>query len=114
MKVANNDSLELYDYPGGYASRFDGINKSGGEQADKLQHIFSDNKRTVEIRMQEEALSSLLIRGNGGHTGFTAGHTFDLTRHYSDNGKYVITSVQHDARQALAVEQVDGGYRYTN
>ena len=65
--------------------------------------------RTVEIRMQEEALSSLLIRGNGGHAGFTGGHTFDLTRHYSDNGKYVITSVQHDARQALAVDQVDGG-----
>jgi type VI secretion system secreted protein VgrG len=40
LKVASNDSLELYDYPGGYASRFDGINKSGGEQADKLQHIF--------------------------------------------------------------------------
>ena len=40
LKVANNDSLELYDYPGGYASRFDGINKSGGEQAANLQHIF--------------------------------------------------------------------------
>src|SRR5450759_140385 len=36
LKVANNDSLELYDYPGGYAGRFDGINKSGGEQADKI------------------------------------------------------------------------------
>jgi len=114
LKVAGNDSLELYDYPGGYASRFDGMNKSGGEQADKLQHVFTDNTRTVEIRMQEEALSSLLIRGNGGHTGFTGGHTFDLTRHYSDNGRYVITSVQHDARQALAVDQVDGGYRYAN
>ena len=40
LKVANNDSLELYDYPGGYASRFDGVNKSGGDQADNLQHIF--------------------------------------------------------------------------
>ena len=47
LKVANNDSLELYDYPGGYAGRFDGINKSGGEQASSLQHIFTDNKRTV-------------------------------------------------------------------
>ena len=114
LKVANNDSLELYDYPGGYASRFDGINKSGGEQADNLQHIFTDNTRTVEIRMQEEALSSLLIRGKGGHAGFTAGHTFDLTRHYSDNGKYVITSVEHDAEQPLAVDQVEEAFKYAN
>jgi type VI secretion system secreted protein VgrG len=114
LKVANNDSLELYDYPGGYASRFDGINKSGGEQSANLQHIFTDNTRTVEIRMQEEALSSLLIRGRGGHAGFTAGHTFDLTRHYSDNGKFVLTSVEHDAKQPLAVEQVEGGFRYAN
>ena len=114
LKVANNDSLELYDYPGGYASHFDGINKSGGEQPSNLQKIFTDNKRTVDIRMQEEALSSLLIRGRGGHAAFTAGHTFDLTRHYSDNGKFVLTSVQHDAKQPLAVEQVEGGFRYTN
>ena len=38
LKVANNDSLELYEYPGGYASRFDGISKSGGDQAANLQH----------------------------------------------------------------------------
>jgi type VI secretion system secreted protein VgrG len=114
LKVANNDGMELYDYPGGYAGRFDGINKSGGEQASNLQYLFEDNMRVAEIRMQEEALSSLLIRGNGGHAGFTAGHTFDLSRHYSDNGKYAITSVQHDASQALSVDQVDGGFRYAN
>ena len=73
LKVANNDSLELYDYPGGYAGRFDGINKSGGEQADKLQHIFTDNTRTVEIRMQEEALSSLLHSGQRRAHGFHRG-----------------------------------------
>jgi type VI secretion system secreted protein VgrG len=114
LKVANNDSLELYDYPGGYASRFDGINKSGGDQAANLQHIFTDNKRTVEIRMQEEALSSLLIRGRGAHAGFTSGHTFDLTRHYSDDGKFVLTSVEHDAQQPLIVEKPEDAFRYNN
>jgi type VI secretion system secreted protein VgrG len=114
LKVANNDSLELYDYPGGYASRFDGINKSGGEQADKLQHVFEDNKRTVEIRMQAEALSSLLIRGRGVHAGFTAGHTFDLTKHYSDNGRFVVTSVQHDAEQPVSAADAEEEFKYTN
>ncbi len=114
LKVANNDSLELYDYPGGYAGRFDGINKSGGEQASNLQHIFEDNRRTVEIRMQAEALSSLLIRGRASHAGFTAGHTFDLTHHYSDNGKFVLTSVQHDAEQPLSADDKEGEFKYTN
>jgi len=114
LKVGGNDGLEIYDYPGGYADRFDGIGKSGGEQASDLQHIFTDNKRTVEIRMQEEALSSLLIRSKGAHAAFTAGHTFELSRHYSDNGKFVITSVEHDAKQSLSTDQVDGGYQYTN
>jgi type VI secretion system secreted protein VgrG len=114
LKVANNDTLELYDYPGGYASRFDGINKSGGEQPDRLQHIFEDNKRTVEIRMQEEALSSLLLRGKGWHAGFTAGHTFELTEHYCDNGKFVLTSVEHDAGQPITADAREEAFHYAN
>ena len=114
LKVANNDSLELYDYPGGYAGRFDGVNKSGGDQPSSLQHIFTDNKRTVEIRMQEEALSSLLIRGRGAQTGFTAGHTFDLTHHYSDNGKFVLTSVVHDGKQPVSVDDREKEFNYAN
>uniref|UniRef100_Q02CG3 Rhs element Vgr protein n=1 Tax=Solibacter usitatus (strain Ellin6076) TaxID=234267 RepID=Q02CG3_SOLUE len=114
LKVANNESLELYDYPGGYASRFDGVNKSGGDQASDLQHIFEDNQRTVGIRMQEEALSSLLIRGKGAHAGFTAGHTFELTEHYSDNGKFVLTGVEHEAEQALLADDREERFQYSN
>src|ERR1035438_1258534 len=114
LKVANNDGLELYEYPGGYASRFDGINKSGGDQADKLQKVFEDNKRTVGIRMQAEALSSLLIRGRGVHAGFTAGHTFDLTKHYSDDGTVVITSGQHDAEKPASAAAAAEGIKKTH
>jgi type VI secretion system secreted protein VgrG len=114
LKVANNDSLELYEYPGGYASRFDGISKSGGEQPAELQKIFTDNARTVGIRMQAEALSSLLIRGRAVHAGFTAGHTFDLTKHYSDDGTYVVTSVQHDAEQPVSAADAEEEFKYTN
>jgi type VI secretion system secreted protein VgrG len=113
LKVAN-DSLELYEYPGGYASRFDGITKSGGDQPAELNKIFKDNERTVGIRMQAEALSSLLIRGRGVHAGFTAGHTFDLTNHYSDDGTYVVTSVQHDAEQPVSAADAEEEFKYTN
>jgi type VI secretion system secreted protein VgrG len=114
LKVANNDQFEVYDYPGGYASRFDGINKSGGEQPANLNHLFTDNTRTVAIRMQEEALASLLIRARGWHAGFTAGHTFELTRHYSDDGKFVLTSVEHDAAQPVSVDDREEDFKYAN
>src|SRR5207237_6240848 len=39
LKLADNDKLEIYDYPAGYAKRFDGVNKSGGDQAAELQKV---------------------------------------------------------------------------
>ena len=64
LKVGGNDKLEIYDYPGEYAQRFDGVDRGGGEQAGEVQKIFQDNKRTVEIRMQEEAAAGLVITGH--------------------------------------------------
>lgn len=96
LKVAGNDKLEIYEFPGGYARRYDG--------AGSLQNIFSDNKRTVAIRMQQEALGSLSIDGRSRHAGFTAGESFELSGHFSDDGKYVLTSVEHHAMQPVNVE----------
>ena len=101
LKVGDNDKLELYDYPGGYAGRFDGVDKRGGDQAAELQKIFEDNTRTVGIRMQEEALAGLLIRGKGGHCRSSRrAHVRPRRGTTRDDGKYVLTSVEHDARQA--------------
>ena len=40
IKGIGNDALEIYDYPGEYAQRFDGINKGGGEQPAAIQKIY--------------------------------------------------------------------------
>src|ERR1700682_1762468 len=99
LKVSGNDKFEIYDWPGEYAQRFDGVDPGGGEQPGELQHIFEDNKRTVEIRMQEEALASLVIHGGSNCRHFMAGHKFSLQRHFSgEGGPYVLTSVNHGAR----------------
>ena len=98
LKIANNDKLELYDWPGEYAQRFDGVNKGGGDQAGEIQKIFTDNKRTVEIRMQEEALPSLVVQGASNCRQFTSGHKFKLLEHFSgEGGPYVLTTVTHSA-----------------
>jgi type VI secretion system secreted protein VgrG len=90
LNVAN-DQLEIYDYPGAYAQRYDGIAPGGGEQASEIQKIFQDNTRTVAIRMQQEALPGLVIEARTDFGGITAGHKFKLGQHFSDNGDYVVT-----------------------
>src|SRR4029079_720140 len=92
LKVAGNDKLEIYDYPGEYAQRFDGVDKGGGEQPAELQKIFDDNKRTVGPRMQAETAVGLLIHGVSTCRQFIPGYKFSLTRHFNGDGSYVLTS----------------------
>jgi type VI secretion system secreted protein VgrG len=103
LKVAGNDRMELYDFPGGYAQRFDGVNTGGGEQSGNLQKIFQDNERTVKIRMQQEAVNSILLTAYTGCLAISSGFRFKLERHYEDNDTYLITRANFSIPQA-------GGY----
>ena len=97
LKSQPNAPLEIYDYPGGYALRYDGISPSGGEQGQRLQKILEDNRRTVKLRMEAEAVQSLIVEGSSGCGNFGAGQKFSLTRHFDANGDYVLISVKHAA-----------------
>lgn len=115
LQVGGNTGFEVYDYPGEYAQRFDGIDKSGGERASDVQKIFQDNARTVGIRMEAETANALLIRGGGNCGQFTPGYKFGLARHFSDGGKFVLVSVDHVARQPLATDRGHGDpFEYDN
>ena len=116
LKVGGNDQLELYDWPGEYAQRFDGIDKGGGDRPADLQKIFEDNKRTVGLRMQQEALPSLLIRGESNCRHFVSGYKFTLERHFNANGgPYVLTSVSHSAHLTSNYRSGEwGGFTYQN
>jgi len=102
LQVGGNAELELYDYPGGYAQRFDGTQPGGGDRPADVQKIFQDNARTTGIRMQQETVQGVAIYGEGTVRHMSAGHTFSLTRHYNANGDYVITQVDHRASVAGA------------
>jgi type VI secretion system secreted protein VgrG len=117
----NNDKLEVYDWPGEYAQRFDGIDKSGGEQPAELQKIFQENKRTIDLRMQAEASQSLSVVGASSCRGFTSGHKFSiktlasdqLTKNSKADGEYVLTSITHTATETGY--ETDGGmFSYSN
>ena len=114
LKVGGNDNLELYDYPGEYAQRFDGVNPGGGDQATDLQKIFQDNRRTVEIRMQEEAAASIVIQGASTCRQLVSGHKFTLERHFNGDGQYLITSVSHSAVYDAYRSDSSGDFHFTN
>jgi type VI secretion system secreted protein VgrG len=99
LKIAGNDSLEIYEHPGRYAQRFDGVDKSGSPQPQDIQNIFTDNARTVGIRMQQTEQPMLLVKGAGNCRQMSAGHKFSLTRHFNANGLYVLLSVSHTAEE---------------
>jgi type VI secretion system secreted protein VgrG len=98
LRAGRNDQLEIYDYPGAYAQRFDGVNKGGGEQPAELSKIFEDNRRTVKIRMEQETRPAVDIQGGGNCTHFLPGHQFALSRHFDADGSYLLTRVRHAAR----------------
>lgn len=99
LKIGGNDLLELYDFPGYYAQRFDGIATGGGEQASELQKIFEDNKRTTTIRMQQETAQTIQIAAETEFIGIHPGHKFKLDSHHIDNDEYVIASAHYYIEQ---------------
>lgn len=113
-QAVNNDKLEIYDWPGRYAQRFDGVDKGGGDNPSDLQKIFEDNKRTTGIRMDQETVGGLLIQGSSNCRQFCTGHKFTIERHFNANGPYVLTEMTHTGRQSPYSSGGDGAFEYAN
>ena len=63
LRAGKADAREIYDFPGDYAVRFDGVSPGGSDQAADIQKIFTDNTRTAAIRQQQEAVHGVVIHG---------------------------------------------------
>jgi type VI secretion system secreted protein VgrG len=111
-----NDALEIYDFPGLYAQRFDGIDPSGGDRPSDIQHIFEDRIRTVRLRMEQEEVLGIRIDGRSDCGHFTAGHKFNLERHFDADGSYLLTGIEHSASdESYRSDTSDSaGFRYSN
>jgi type VI secretion system secreted protein VgrG len=96
LRTPAGDGLEIYDYPGGYAERFDGVDPGGGEQPAELQKLFPAATRAAELRMQAEAASALEIAGASSVRALAAGHVLELSGSGDRfNGKYLVTGCTH-------------------
>lgn len=101
FKVSNNDKLEVYDFPGGYAKQFDDIDRSGAERSD-VHNVFEDKQKKAEIAMQSLDSQYRIITGNSDCSTLTAGHRFKLFNHPvgKQNGQYIVTKISHQAEQS--------------
>jgi type VI secretion system secreted protein VgrG len=102
FNIGGNQNLELYDYQGEYAKRFDGIDRSGGDQASQLQKVFQDRQRVAELRQQEIDVAYKNIKGSSDCSSLTAGYRFKLSDHPTaeNNNFHVLVSVQIEAVQS--------------
>jgi type VI secretion system secreted protein VgrG len=98
LKVAGNDAYEVYDFPGLYAQRFDGVAPGGGDRASDVQKIFQDNARTTGIRLGQQTTGAVAIDATGNVRHLVSGHKFTLADHPDANGDYVVTRIEHRAR----------------
>jgi len=116
LQVGDNGKLEVYDWPGAYAQRFDGVDKGGGDQASDLQEIFKDNKRTTKLRMEAETVPGLIIRAHSDCRHLVSGYQFTLDRHFDADGDYVLTGVNHKARMTSTDYRSgdEGEFEYEN
>ncbi|HEX8369284.1 MAG TPA: type VI secretion system tip protein TssI/VgrG [Pyrinomonadaceae bacterium] len=115
FNVGGNQELEIYEFPAGYARKYDGIDRTGGERPADLQHIFEDNQKTAQIRMEELDSQYQTANGIADCASMTAGYRFALFNHPTRklNANYVLTSLAHEAEQSpnyVANEEIGGAY----
>ena len=100
LRSASTD-LEIYDYPGGYAERYDEVSKDGGANSCGLDNVFDDGKRTARVRGEEQAVEMIRFEGHTNWPNMQAGHRFELLEHSTDSDKYVVLSSDTIIRQPL-------------
>jgi type VI secretion system secreted protein VgrG len=111
FSIADSQKLEVYDYPGGYARKYDGINNGGGEQAGELQKVFPDRERTVKNLMEAYDAQVATASASSDCCSIVAGYRFTLDNHPNTdlNKQYTIVTATHEAQQSPGYISVDAG-----
>lgn len=101
FSVGDNQKLERYEYPGGYAKWYDGITLSGGEESGNLNNIWEAKQRTSEAAGNALDVKYREMTANSDCCAIVSGYKFTLSEHPTNslNGDYVVTNVIHEAEQ---------------
>jgi type VI secretion system secreted protein VgrG len=102
--------FETYDYPGGYAKRF---NKPG----ERLSQVQDEGDALVAVRMDESDANLVVIDASSNCRALVPGFkiSVDTRTLQKISGSYILTSVRHAARQSPSYTGADaGGGNYEN
>lgn len=83
--VASN--LEIFDYPGEYAQKFN-------QPAARLGDVRPEGEVAVKLRMQEEEAHQTVLGGTSSCRAFTSGYKFEL-----NSKSFLLTALDHSAVQ---------------
>ncbi|QDU63018.1 Phage-related baseplate assembly protein [Planctomycetes bacterium Pan216] len=114
LQMGSQHHLSVFDFPGAFGHRFDGIGPEGSAQWDDLQKVFQQNQQTAQIRMEEQVASSLLIEGASVCRRLNPGLQFELTHHQRGNGTYLVKRVLHRMRVPDFASGDDSSIAYEN
>jgi type VI secretion system secreted protein VgrG len=100
--VASN--LEIFDYPGEYAQKFN-------QPAARLGDVRPEGEVAVKLRMQEEETHQTVLGGTSNCRAFTAGYKFEL-----NSKSFLLTGIEHSAvqRPGYLSDHNLGGAAYNN
>jgi len=107
MRIPASAEAEIYDFPGGYAKRYDG----------EVDRIFEDSRRHAGLATQLLNVQYKTIHGASTCASLTAGHRFTIENHplQTANGQHVITTIQHSCTQSPDyVAESSAANSYTN
>ena len=95
FNAGQNKEIEIYNYPGGYAKKYD---ESNGD----LGNIFTDNKATVKNRIKSLDTQYKTTSGASDCCTLTTGYRFTLQNHPNKdfNKQYMFVAVTHNAEQS--------------
>ena len=110
-----NQAVEHFDWPGGYAKRFDGIANDGGDQDAKLQKVFEDSKQVARSAVEALDVKHKTYRGMSDCASFTAGHKFKIDKLpiKDDNREHALISLTFHGYQSpdyTSTEELDSPF----
>jgi type VI secretion system secreted protein VgrG len=113
LQVANNDDMEVYDYPGDFAKYFDEVDRQGNIDQDRLK-VMAEGAKVARLQMEQEESGSLMMAGLSDCRQLTSGYKFQLTGHFEDSDMYMMTEVEHSCSQPILSGSNTGPMRYGN
>lgn len=107
LQVNGAERLEVCEFPGGYAKHFDDVGLNAEDKSSDFQGVFQANERYARLRAEGQTAGAFEVSGACNRPHLTPGFKFTLAGHADADGPYLLTRVQHQARDAFIAELMD-------